>query len=159
MYEQLGSYGAWLHPALGDDARVDYAAELEELGFQTIWAGIGIEPVDDFALLERLLKATNVATIASAILNVWRDPADSVATSYHRLADQFGSRLLLGVGVGHPESIQSFQRPLRKYGALHRNVAERRGTWRGIGHRRVGTEDDSTGRRTHTRCPPLPDGP
>ena len=42
MYEQFGTYGAWLNPALGDAPRVEYAPELEELGFQTIWVGIGL---------------------------------------------------------------------------------------------------------------------
>jgi hypothetical protein len=42
MYEQFGTYGAWLNPALGDAPRVEYAPELEALGFQTMWVGIGL---------------------------------------------------------------------------------------------------------------------
>ena len=41
IHEQFGTYGAWLNPALGDAPRVEYAPELEEFGFQTIWVGIG----------------------------------------------------------------------------------------------------------------------
>lgn len=44
MYEQFGAFGAWLNPALGDQARIHYAPELEELGFGTIWLGIGADP-------------------------------------------------------------------------------------------------------------------
>jgi probable F420-dependent oxidoreductase len=110
MHEQFGTYGAWLNPALGD-ARIDYAGELEDLGYQTIWAGIGAEPVGDLALLEGLLTSTRTATIATAIINMWQDSAETIAANYHRLTDRSGSRLLLGVGLGHPESMQTYQRP------------------------------------------------
>jgi hypothetical protein len=45
MFEQFGVYRAWLNPALGEDKRVESAAEVEELGFKTIWAAIGKDPV------------------------------------------------------------------------------------------------------------------
>ncbi|MET0454005.1 MAG: TIGR03620 family F420-dependent LLM class oxidoreductase [Mycobacterium sp.] len=111
MYEQFGAFGAWLNPALGDRARIDYAPELEELGFSTIWLGIGAKPVGDLALLEGVLAATRTATVATAIINMWQDSAQSVAAQYHRLADRFGARLLLGVGLGHPESTQPYRQP------------------------------------------------
>jgi hypothetical protein len=34
VYEQFGTYGAWLNPALGDAPRIEYAPQLEELGYQ-----------------------------------------------------------------------------------------------------------------------------
>lgn len=52
MYEQFGTYGAWLNPGLGDAPRIEYARQLEELGYQTIWVGIGADPVGDMSLLE-----------------------------------------------------------------------------------------------------------
>jgi probable F420-dependent oxidoreductase len=111
LYENFSTFGACLNPALGDQARIDYAPELEELGYATIWLGIGADPVGDLALLEGVLEATRTAMVATAIINMWRDSAESVATQYDRLADRFGPRMLLGVGLGHPESTQSYSRP------------------------------------------------
>ena len=111
MYEQFGAYGAWLNPALGDAPRVEYAPELEELGFQTIWVGIGSDPVGDMNLLEQMIAATRTATIASAIVNMWQDDAHSIAHHYHRIVDRHGPRLLLGIGLGHPEVRDSYVKP------------------------------------------------
>lgn len=68
-HEQFGRYGAWLNPALGDHPRIEYAPQLEELGYQTIWVGIGADPVGDMNLLEQMIAATQHAIIASAIIN------------------------------------------------------------------------------------------
>src|ERR1700682_3140245 len=110
MYEQFGSFGAWLNPALGD-ARIEYAPELEELGYRTIWLGLGPAPVGDLRVLEQVLRATRRAVVATAIVNMWQDPATSIADGYRRLAGEFGSRVKLGVGLGHPESRESYHRP------------------------------------------------
>jgi probable F420-dependent oxidoreductase len=114
MYEQFGTYGAWLHPALGDARRVEYAPELEELGFQTVWVGIGSDPVVDMNLLEQMIAATRTATIASAIVNMWQDDAQSIAHHYHRIVNRHGPRLLLGIGLGHPEVRGSYVKPYER---------------------------------------------
>jgi len=44
-HERFGTYGVWLNPALGDAPRIAYDSELEELGYRTIWVGIGADPV------------------------------------------------------------------------------------------------------------------
>jgi len=44
-HERFGTYGVWLIPALGDAPRIAYDSELEELGYRTIWVGIGADPV------------------------------------------------------------------------------------------------------------------
>src|SRR6202158_72213 len=110
MYEQFESFGAWLNPALGD-ARIDYAPKLEELSYRTIWVGIGGAPVGNLSILEQLLRATNTAVIATAIINMWQDSAASIADRYHKLADEFGSRVVLGMGIGHPEALDSYRQP------------------------------------------------
>jgi probable F420-dependent oxidoreductase len=112
--EQFGTYGAWLNPALGDAPRIEYAPELEELGYQTIWVGIGADPVGDMNLLEQMIAATKHAIIASAIINMWQDDARSIARHYHRIVDRYGPRLLLGVGLGHPESRDAYERPYER---------------------------------------------
>lgn len=114
MYEQFGTYGAWLNPALGDAARIQYAPQLEELGYQTIWVGIGADPVGDMHLLEQMIAATKHAIIASAIINMWQDDARSIAHHYRRIVDRYGPRLLLGIGLGHPEKRDAYDKPYER---------------------------------------------
>ncbi|MGV9796734.1 hypothetical protein ACWDTP_01600 [Mycobacterium sp. NPDC003449] len=114
MYERFGTYGARLNPALGDVPRIEYAPQLEELGYQTIWVGIGADPVGDMNLLEQMIAATRHAIIASAIINMWQDDARSIAHHYHRIVDRYGPRLLLGIGLGHPESRGAYDRPYER---------------------------------------------
>ncbi|MBU8812532.1 TIGR03620 family F420-dependent LLM class oxidoreductase [Mycolicibacterium goodii] len=111
MHEQFGTYGAWLNPALGDAPRIDYAPLLEDLGYQTIWVGIGADPVGDLALLEQMVAATKNAIIATAIINMWQDDPRCIAHHYHRIVDRHGPRLLLGIGLGHPETRATYERP------------------------------------------------
>jgi probable F420-dependent oxidoreductase len=114
VHDHFGTYGAWLNPALGDGPRIDYAPELEDLGYQAIWAGIGPDPVDDMNLLERMIAATRTAVIATAIVNMWQDDARNLAYHYHRIVDRHGPRLLLGIGLGHPESRDSYEKPYQR---------------------------------------------
>ncbi|WP_301149216.1 TIGR03620 family F420-dependent LLM class oxidoreductase [Mycobacterium simiae] len=114
MHERFGTYGAWLNPGLGDAPRIDYAPQLEELGYQTIWVGIGADPVGDMSLLEQMIAATENAIIASAIINMWQDDARSIAHHYHRIVDRYGPRLLLGIGLGHPESRDTYDKPYER---------------------------------------------
>lgn len=111
MHERFGTYGAWLNPALGDAPRIDYAPQLEDLGYQTIWVGVGACPVGDLALVEQMVAVTNNAIIATAIINMWQDDARGIARHYHRIVDRHGPRLLLGVGLGHPETRDTYTRP------------------------------------------------
>ncbi|BBY50444.1 LLM class F420-dependent oxidoreductase [Mycolicibacterium arabiense] len=114
MYAQFGTYGAWLNPALGGAPRIRYAPQLEELGYQTIWVGIGADPVGDMHLLEQMIAATKDAIIASAIINMWQDDAGSIAHHYRRIVDRYGPRLLLGIGLGHPETRATYEKPYER---------------------------------------------
>jgi hypothetical protein len=86
----LGLFGAWLNPYYPDRQRIEFAAELEDLGFHTIWLGGGREPMGDLRLYEAALRATREATIVPAIINMWREPAETVAEGYHRVRSEFG---------------------------------------------------------------------
>ena len=110
----LGRYGAWFNPRYDDDTRVELVARAESLGYPTAWLGFGSKSVSDLRLAERALAATSTITVATAIVNMWtNDPAEIVA-SYHRIASRYDDRLLLGVGIGHPESIGTYQRPVER---------------------------------------------
>ena len=108
---QLGRFGAWFNPRYGDDDRAEFVVQAESLGFGTAWLGFGRASIGDLALVERVLDATATITVATAIVNMWtNDPADIVA-AYQRIAARHGDRFLLGVGVGHPESITTYRQP------------------------------------------------
>ena len=62
-----------------------------------------------------LLAATERIVIATGIVNIWNyaDPA-VLAAGHAALTAEFPGRLLLGIGIGHPEAIQQYPRPLTK---------------------------------------------
>jgi probable F420-dependent oxidoreductase len=52
--------------------------------------------------------------VATGIVNMWKDDPDTDAASYHRIAARHPDRFLLGVGIGHPEAVQEYQKPYDK---------------------------------------------
>lgn len=108
---RLGAFGAWLHPGYGDAARTEFAVEAEQLGYPTVWLGLGTAVVEDLAPVERILDATTSVVVATAIVNMWTNDPTAVAESYRRLHATHGDRLLLGVGIGHPESVTTYRTP------------------------------------------------
>jgi probable F420-dependent oxidoreductase len=117
MALQLGTFGAWFNPAYDDSARTEFVVEAEAIGYTTAWLGMGGRVVADLSLVEHALDATTTITVATAIVNVWTNDATTVARSYQRIAAKHPDRFLLGVGVGHPESIASYRSPLETMAA------------------------------------------
>jgi probable F420-dependent oxidoreductase len=102
----LGRYGIWRGwPGLDPEL----AAEVEALGYGAIW--IGGSPRGDLGLAESLLAATERIVVATGIVNMWTTPPTEVGPSYHRLAEAYPDRFLLGVGIGHPEATQEYRKP------------------------------------------------
>jgi probable F420-dependent oxidoreductase len=85
------------------------AAKLESFGFGAVW--LGGSPPGDLALIETLLDATQTISVATGIINIWNDPAATVAASYRRLAAAHPDRFLLGVGIGHRENAADYRKP------------------------------------------------
>jgi probable F420-dependent oxidoreductase len=108
---RLGRIGAWFHPEYGDDARTEFAVEAETLGYPIAWLGFGPATVADLAVVERILRATSTIVVATAIVNMWTNDADEVAASYRRITSRYGDRVLLGVGIGHPEANSNYRQP------------------------------------------------
>lgn len=111
MSLELGTFGAWFNPSYDDDTRVRFVAEAETLGFGTAWLGLGRRALPDLTLVERALDATTTIVVATAIVNMWTNDAASIAASYERIDAKHPGRFLLGVGIGHPESIDRFHSP------------------------------------------------
>ncbi|MCG7208192.1 LLM class F420-dependent oxidoreductase [Streptomyces arenae] len=101
----LGAVGVWRHSR----TRPELAAEVERLGYGTLWLGNVTDP--DLAVVEELLDATERLVVATGIVNIWSNPAERVARAYRRIAERHADRFLLGVGAGHPEATKEFVRP------------------------------------------------
>jgi probable F420-dependent oxidoreductase len=109
MGVELGAFGVWrtlsgITPAM--------AAQIESLGFGAIW--VGGSPGGDLVEVEALLDATDRIPVATGIVNMWRDDAEIVADSYHRISERHPDRFLLGVGIGHREATQEYHKPIEK---------------------------------------------
>lgn len=104
----LGKYGYWgRHTAIDGDM----AARLEGFGYEAIW--IGGSPPDDMAVAEAVLEATDRVMVATGVVNIWRSDPAALAASYHRLEAAHPGRFILGIGVGHPESVDNWSpRPI-----------------------------------------------
>jgi probable F420-dependent oxidoreductase len=102
---ELGRIGVWV----GGPPSRELARGLDELGYGAIW--IGGSPGGDLAGVERTLAATARLTVATGIVNIWKDDPATIAGSYHRLADTYPGRFFLGVGAGHPEATSRYTRP------------------------------------------------
>jgi probable F420-dependent oxidoreductase len=84
---------------------VETAAELEELGYSSLW--IPSYGPTAFEAIERLLSATTRVAVATGILNVWVSPAEDVADHVARVRRDHGDRFLLGLGVSHAPIVES----------------------------------------------------
>ncbi len=106
LRDQLGQWGIW---RVGYQLTADLAASVEEYGFGALW--VGSSPDGDLALIEELLAATSRLTVGTSIVNIWKDDPHLVARSFARLQQRYPGRFVLGVGAGHPEATQQYQRP------------------------------------------------
>jgi probable F420-dependent oxidoreductase len=95
----------------------EIAAGVERLGFGVLW--LGSSPDGDLAQAEAMLEATTTLTLATSIVNIWKDPAELVANSFARVQNRYPGRFLLGVGAGHREATRQYARP---HAALARYV-------------------------------------
>lgn len=102
----LGTYGIWKRAA---DTTPALAREVEELGYGSLW--IGASPTADLRVVEEAIAATESIGVATGIVNMWREDAATVAASFHRIQEMHPDRLLLGVGIGHPESTREYEKP------------------------------------------------
>ncbi|WP_264991359.1 TIGR03620 family F420-dependent LLM class oxidoreductase, partial [Mycobacterium kiyosense] len=102
----LGRYGVWLGSRSLDPG---LAADIESLGYGAVW--VGGSPDADLAWVEPALAQTDSLQLATGIVNIWSAPADEVAASYQRIEAAHPGRFLLGVGVGHPEHTEQYQKP------------------------------------------------
>ena len=104
--DHLGRFGIWRG---GSQLTPELAAAIEQFGYGTLW--VGGSPDGDLMLVERLLDATTTLTLATGIVNMWKDDAATVAGSFARLEARHPGRFLLGVGAGHREATGHYAKP------------------------------------------------
>jgi probable F420-dependent oxidoreductase len=92
---KLGPLGA-THTALDTDAAVAAAAELEELGYATLWLAGG--QGNNLPRIAEVVRGTARIQVASGILSVDRVPSASVASAYAELP---AGRFVVGLGGAH----------------------------------------------------------
>jgi probable F420-dependent oxidoreductase len=112
LREQLGRYGIW-RPASQVTAQL--AADVEQAGFGALW--LGGSPDGDLVQVEELLGATSSLIVGTSIVNMWKDGAHDVATSFARVQARFPDRFVLGVGAGHREATPEYSRPYQTLAA------------------------------------------
>jgi probable F420-dependent oxidoreductase len=103
---KLGSFGAVTFGAVS----AEDAAELEHLGYGTLW--IAGSPEASLSFAEPLLAATDSLVLATSIVNIWSAPPREVAAAFHRIDTAYPGRFLLGIGAGHREHTVEYGQPL-----------------------------------------------
>lgn len=124
MTPPLGRFGVWASSAT---MTTELAGVVESLGYGAIW--LGGSPSGDLEGVAQILSATNSVTVATGIVNMWKDDAETVAASFHRIVSAHPNRFLLGVGVGHRERTPEYRSPYHKVveylRRLHANAVPR----------------------------------
>jgi probable F420-dependent oxidoreductase len=106
---QLGEFGVWTtYRAIGEENAGEAAKLVEDLGFGTFWLGGSPQ----LPALQPLLEATDRIVIATGILNIWASEPERVASDFAQLEARFPGRVLLGIGIGHPEATSTYRMPL-----------------------------------------------
>lgn len=115
---QLGRIGVWVGAfavASATETR-RAAAEIDALGYDTLWYPEGLGTRESFTNGAVLLGATDRIRIASGIANIWARDAVSAANAARVLSDAFDDRFLLGLGVSHPRQVDprghTYRRPV-----------------------------------------------
>lgn len=105
---ELGTTGVWTtHRRIGAENGGEAAVLVEQLGYGAFWLGGSPRLAD----LRPLLEATERIVVATGIVNVWAYEPAQLAAEYAALEDDFPERVLVGIGIGHPETTSEYTRP------------------------------------------------
>ncbi|MEU3756465.1 TIGR03620 family F420-dependent LLM class oxidoreductase [Streptomyces olivoreticuli] len=109
---ELGRIGVWSNELrLDDPGRLGEiraaAAELEELGYGTLW--VGGSP--DVTRAAHVLEATERVSVGTSIISIWQHPAARIAAAYAALAPALRERFVVGLGVSHRHMVEGYARP------------------------------------------------
>ncbi|MFH9685449.1 TIGR03620 family F420-dependent LLM class oxidoreductase [Streptomyces sp. NPDC021019] len=109
----FGRVGIWsgaLHASQVDDAGgkaiAEALAELEALGYGTVWIGGSPTPEDAAAVV----AATRSITVATGILSIWNHTAEEAA-AIAAVDPAAHGRFVLGLGVSHGPMVPQYAKP------------------------------------------------
>ncbi|PZG12935.1 LLM class F420-dependent oxidoreductase [Nonomuraea aridisoli] len=112
--ESFGRVGIWtwaLRSTTAGEARraeiAEAVAELEQLGYGTIWLG-GSPSIAD---AEAVVRATERVTVATGILSIWDFTAQEVAEQVAALEEESPGRFVLGLGASHAVVTPKYAKP------------------------------------------------
>jgi alkanesulfonate monooxygenase SsuD/methylene tetrahydromethanopterin reductase-like flavin-dependent oxidoreductase (luciferase family) len=115
----LGRLGVWSIGIrqVADPAVPAAAAELERLGYGTIWFSGG-SGTRGFDIARVLAQATGRITVATGITSIWATTAEQSAAGFEQLENVAPGRFLLGLGVSHAPMVDHsapgrYRRPLQ----------------------------------------------
>jgi probable F420-dependent oxidoreductase len=109
LRSRLGRVGVWTFAfdSLPVDRVRDTAAEIESMGYSALWIPEGSHSRDVFAHLSLLASATTDIAVCSGIANITARQPEVMQAGAVTLADAFGDRIVLGIGVGHEYSTEA----------------------------------------------------
>ena len=103
---ELGTIGIWSSAlrAAPPDQATEAVRRIEAFGFGTAWLPSG--PPGQLERVRELVEATSTLTVATGILNVYTESDPRVtAAKFHDIDVAHPERVLLGIGVGHPQNL------------------------------------------------------
>jgi probable F420-dependent oxidoreductase len=101
-----GRAGIWIRSSAlspGTAEAAEIAAELEEAGYGAVWLGAAS---GDLAQVSSLLAQTGRLVVATGMVSIWTNPADTTAAAYAAVAGKHPGRVLLGLGVSHAHVVE-----------------------------------------------------
>jgi probable F420-dependent oxidoreductase len=106
----LGRVGVWTYQLDLQPAPVarETAAELEELGFASIWLSDSVRR-ELFSNASLILNATKNLSVATGIANIYSRDALTMAFGQKTIAEAFPGRFVLGLGVGHRAAVEGLR--------------------------------------------------
>jgi probable F420-dependent oxidoreductase len=111
LFGRVGIWSLALRSTPADATRqaeiAEAAAELEELGYGTVWLG-GSPSIADAA---GVLAATRRVTIATGIVSIWDCAAHEAAEQVAAIEADSPGRFVLGLGVSHSVATPRYTRP------------------------------------------------
>ncbi|KAB7752280.1 TIGR03620 family F420-dependent LLM class oxidoreductase [Mycolicibacterium mucogenicum] len=102
----IGQFGLW-QPA--HVTTPEMAEKIEQLGYSAVWLG---GPDVDVSGIDGLMVATRRLVVGTSIYNVYNGDAKRLVEAYRRIEQKFPDRLLIGIGVGHPEQTVGYGTPM-----------------------------------------------
>jgi probable F420-dependent oxidoreductase len=114
---ELGRIGVWTSQlgTLPASVTREVVPEIEALGYGAIWYPEGVTK-EAMAQAALILAAGPNIVVAPGIANIWARDAMAMINGARTLADAFGDRFLLGIGVSHAPTVarrgHDYRRPL-----------------------------------------------